>query len=508
MQLQEKFLLTSTESKKKIAVIDKTLNKEYSYEQLIIASLLFKNIIKKYPEKHIGIMVPTSAAAFISIIATLMADKIPVMINYATLASQNCLYAQDKIGFSSILTSRKLLEKLDQEPVEGMIFLEDIKSSITLPMKLKALFASKLSSSSIQKKICHGNDDETSVIIFTSGSEKEPKAVQLSHANIMHQLMTFPKIFDLSPQDVFLGNLPVFHIFGFTLFWLALTAGASIVTHANPLEYRKIVETISKHQVTFVFGTPTFLYGYLKQSSPGIFSSIRYLIAGADKVKEHLREGFRKLHNITVLEGYGTTETSPVISSNTLENNKPGSVGKVINDMQVKIVNCETGEELQHGELGEILVKGPSVMKGYYGELEETTLRIKNGWYETGDMGLIDEDGFLWHKGRLKRFVKIGGEMISLVRVEEILEKYLPDDVLFCVVDVPDEIKGSEIVAALTTKEIDFKKVKKEMQSELPPIAIPKEFYVIENIPTMGSGKVDFLRVEKLCRIFRKEKKK
>jgi len=507
MQLQEKFLYTAKESKKKVAVIDKTLNKEYTYDKLLIASLIFKNIIKKYPEKYIGIMIPTSTAAFISIIATLMADKIPVMINYATLASQNCMYAQDKIGFSTILTSRKLLEKLGQKPVAGMIFLEDIRTEISLPMKLNALFLSKLPISSIQKKIHHGSDDETSVIIFTSGSEKEPKAVQLSHANIMHQLVTFPKIFNITSEDIFLQNLPVFHIFGFTLFWLALSAGSSMVTHANPLEYRNIVNSIKKYGATIVFGTPTFYYGYLKQSEPGDFKTIRYLIAGADKVSQHLREGFKTKHNIDLLEGYGTTETSPVVSSNTPEENKPGSVGKIIHDMQVKIVHCETGKELPFGELGEILVKGPSVMKGYYGDIEETTLRLKNGWYETGDMGLIDEDGFLWHKGRLKRFVKIGGEMISLVKVEEVLEKYLPDDILFCVVDVPDERKGSEIVAALTTKEIDFKTIKKKMQSELPSIAIPKEFYVIENIPTMGSGKVDFLRVEKLCRELRKKRK-
>jgi len=214
MHLQEKFLHTAKESGKKVAVIDKTLNKEYTYDQLLIACLLFKNIIKNILKNNIGIMIPTSAAAFIAIIATLMADKIPVMINYATLASHNCLYAQYKIGFSSILTSRKLLEKLDQKPVDGMIFLEDIKSSISLPMKLKALFLSKIPISSIKKKIYHGNDDETAVIIFTSGSEKEPKAVQLSHANIMHQLVTFPKIFQITSEDVFPSKTFLyFHIF-------------------------------------------------------------------------------------------------------------------------------------------------------------------------------------------------------------------------------------------------------------------------------------------------------
>ncbi len=506
MQLQEKFIQIAKQNSKKIAVIDKTLNQEYTYEQLLVGSLIFQKVIAQYKEKYIGIMVPTSAAAFITVIATLMAGKIPVVINYATGATQNCIYAQDKIGFCTILTSRKLLEKLNQDPVDGMAYLEDMRKSISLGAKLKGLFKSKLPFGSLRKYFYCGDNDETSVILFTSGSEREPKAVQLSHTNIMHQLVTFPEIFGIQPDDVFLGNLPVFHIFGFAMFWLALSTGSSIVTHANPLEYRKVVESIKKHNITFVFGTPTFLFGYLKQSEPGDMSSLRFLIAGADKVSEHLREGYKKKHDIMILEGYGATETSPVVSSNVPGHNKPGSVGRVINGMQVKIVHPDTGEDLPTGEMGEILVKGPSVMKGYFGDLEETTLRIKNGWYETGDMGLLDEDGFLWHKGRLKRFVKIGGEMISLVRVEEIMEQYLPEDVLCCVVDVPDIEKGSEIVAALTAEEIDFRKIQRNMAKELPGIAIPKEYYVIEDIPMMGNGKVDFRTVERICRERRKAK--
>ena len=507
MQLQEKFITVAKTHSKKIAVIDKTLNQEYTYEQLLVGAFIFQKTISEYKEKYIGIMVPTSAAAFITIIATLMADKIPVVINYATGATQNCLYAQDKIGFCTILTSRKLLEKLNQDPVDGMVYLEDVRKSIPLGSKLKGLFKSKLPLGSLGRYYYHGKDDETSVILFTSGSEREPKAVQLSHANIMHQLVTFPDIFNISSEDVFLGNLPVFHIFGFAMFWLALSVGCSIVTHANPLEYKKVVDSIRKHSVTFVFGTPTFLFGYLKQSEPGDLSSIRFLIAGADKVSEHLREGYKKKHNLAILEGYGATETSPVVSSNVPGHNKPGSVGKVINGMQVKIVHPETGAQMPTGEMGEILVKGPSVMKGYFSDLEETTLRIKNGWYETGDMGLLDEDEYLWHKGRLKRFVKIGGEMISLVRVEEILEKHLPEEVICCVVDVPDMEKGSEIVAALTTQKVDFRKIQQDMAKELPGIAIPKEYYVIENIPMMGNGKVDFRSVERICRERRKAKK-
>ena len=168
--------------------------------------------------------------------------------------------------------------------------------------------------------------------------------------------------------------------------------------------------------------------------------------------------------------------------------------------MEVKIIDVDTDEKLPVGEVGKILVKGDMVMKGYLGDLEETSLRIHKDWYDTGDMGMLDEDGYLWHKGRLKRFVKVGGEMISLVKVEEVLNKYLPEDVICCVVDVPNPTKGADVVAAVTTGEFDTRKVLKKMAHDLPGIAIPKEFHILEDIPMMGSGKVNFREVEKVCR--------
>ena len=499
-QIHKKFIEVAKKHPAKIAVYDQTLATDYTYEKILIAALIFQKKIEKYAEKHIGIMIPTSAGAFISLLAVLFSGKIPVLINYATGASQNCLYAQAKVGCETIITSRNLLKKLEQEPVEGMVFLEDLKKEISLWAKLKGALRSKLGTTLLSRTVHLGKEEDTAVIIFTSGSEKEPKAVQLSHANIAHQLVTFPKIFDLYAGDIFLGNLPVFHIFGFTLFWLALNCGASIVTHANPLDYAKVAASIKQYGITFVLGTPTFLYGYLKRSSSGDFSSIRYLIAGADKVHDHLRQGYLQKHKLKILEGYGTTETSPVITSNTPKQNRPGSVGKAIDGMQIKIVDCATDEELPSGKMGKILVKGASVMKGYFADLEETTLRLKDGWYETGDMGILDEDGFLWHQGRLKRFVKVGGEMISLIRVEDELDRLVPQDVVVCVVDVPDPKKGAEIVAAITTSSIDKRKIQKQMRQKLPGIAVPKEFYVIEDIPMMGNGKVNFKEVEKICR--------
>jgi len=253
-----------------------------------------------------------------------------------------------------------------------------------------------------------------------------------------------------------------------------ITVGSAVVAHANPLDYKKIVDSIKKYKITIMIGTPAFFYGYLRRSRPGDFSSVRIAVAGADKLTVHLREGYKKHHDIELLEGYGTTETSPLISVNAKEANKPGSIGKPSPGVKVKIIDRETDEELPRGKEGKIVVKGDNVMKGYYGDLEETSLRIHNGWYDTGDMGIMDGDGFLWHRGRLRRFVKIGGEMVSLVKVEDVLNKLLPDNVICCVVDVPNPTKGADIVAALTTAEVDLQKNQKQMAKDLPSIAIQK----------------------------------
>jgi len=430
-----------------------------------------------------------------------MCGKIPVMINYATGAAENCVYAQEKCSFKTIVTSKKLLEKINVKPVDGMIFLEDIMASLSLFNKLPALIKSKFSAKAIQSFVHNGPENEVSVILFTSGSEKEPKAVQLSHKNILHNLGNIPKLFDFFHEDLFLANLPLFHIFGLTIdFWLPLFLGGSIIAYPNPLDYKIISKLVKKYKITVMAGTPAFYYGYLKKSDPGDFASLRICVAGADKLTPHIYEGFLKKHNVKIMEGYGATETSPVISCNNEEFNKLGSVGKPLPGVQVKILERETDEELPPNKEGKILVKGDLVMEGYLGDLEDTSLRIRNGWYDTGDMGVMDDEGFIWHRGRLKRFVKVGGEMVSLVRVESILETLLPEDSLCCVVDVPNPTKGADIVAAIATSEIDRKKILKQMAKDLPSIAVPKDIYFIENIPMMGSGKVNFREVEQICR--------
>ena len=506
MTLHEKFIRVAKKYSNKIAIIDCATNKEITYKTALISALILAKKIKKYDENKIGIMIPTSAGAILTNLAVLIAGKIPIMINYSTGAIKNSQYAIDKCNFRTIITSKKLLEKLGIEPIENMIFIEDIVKEISTFDKVTGLVKSKIPSVCVNK----GMDEDLAVILFTSGSEKDPKGVQLTNKNILSNINSIMEIYpDIGENDTFMASLPLFHVFGLTVtFWYPMLIGATIVTYPNPLDYSTVSKLVKKYSVNIMVSTPSFLYGNLRKSNPGDFSSLKLCIAGADKVTPHLYEGFLKKHNVKIMEGYGTTETSPVISVNTPKDFKLGSIGKPMPGVEVKILDQETDEKLGPNQTGKIIVKGDNLMKGYYDDPEETSFRIHNHWYDTGDMGYLDEDGFLWHKGRLKRFVKIGGEMVSLVEVESQLEKHLPENAMCCVVDVPNIKKGADIVAAVTTSEMDYKKIKKILAKELPSIAIPKEIHFMEDIPMMPSGKVNFRKVEQICRELHKEKKK
>ena len=498
--LHQHFIDIAKQFSKKEAIHDFSTNKKLTYSRSLIASLLLSSIFSEMDKGFIGIMIPTSAGCVLTNIGILMSGRIPVMINYSTGAEQNAQYAQQKCDFKTIITSKALLEKIDCPHVEGMIYIEDIMAAISPLQKIRAALTASLPGPVIKKLVHQGPGDETAVILFTSGSEKDPKVVQLTHKNILSNIQSVTPIFTFRSDDIFFCALPYFHVFGLTVtMWLPLYHGMKILTYANPLDYRKVCTIIREHKATFMVGTPSFFWGYLRKSEKGDFDSLRIAMAGADKCPDALRDGFKAKHGITVYEGYGATECSPVISVNSPENNRPGSVGKPIQGVQVRIENYATGEELGPGQDGRILVKGDNVMKGYFNDFEQTSLHIRQGWYDTGDMGNIDEDGYLWHVGRLKRFVKIGGEMVSLVKIEDVLEKLLPEDVQCCVVEIPDSIKGAKIVAVVTSI-LDEQAVIKQMAEQLPAIAIPKKFLVWETLPKMGSGKIDFRIISEKAR--------
>ena len=482
-------------SEGKIAFIDRTADRRMTFRKALIAALIISSKLRNAGKGYIGILLPTSSACALSILGSLMSGRTPVMINYSTGAHQNTLFAKRKCGFSAIITARAFLEKINCEPVDGMIFIEDIMASVTFNEKIKAAITAMLPLPVLLKAVHGGRADDDAVILFTSGSEKEPKGVQLTHRNILSNVKSICSMIEVYDKDVILANLPYFHVLGFTVtLWLPLYVGANIVFYSNPLEYKTIATIIREEQPTIMIGTPSFLSGYIRKSDLGDFTSLRIVMCGADKCPESLRQEYLDKHGITLYEGYGTTETSPVIAVNLPGSNKPGSVGKVIANARVKIENYDTGDDCKPNEVGRILVKGDLVMKGYFDEFEETSMRVRHGWYDTGDMGYLDEDGYLWHSGRLKRFVKIGGEMVSLVRVETALERLLPEGVECCVVEVPDLHKGARIIAAVT-EHLDERRTLKQMAERLPKLALPKEFIIMEELPKMGSGKIDFRTV-------------
>jgi acyl-[acyl-carrier-protein]-phospholipid O-acyltransferase/long-chain-fatty-acid--[acyl-carrier-protein] ligase len=495
MLLHQHFIRTAKKFGNKLAFIDKNTNRKITYSQALIATLILKKRLSKYRDGFIGIMVPTSAGCAMSIISSLMSGRTPVMINYSTGADRNAEYAQKKCGFSTIITSKGLLEKINCPAVDGMVFIEDIMAGIGRLEKLSAALQSFLPSVMLQRMVHTGRNDESAVILFTSGSEKDPKAVQLTHRNIVSNIQSASTIFELNESDRMLANLPYFHVFGLSInLWLPLYNGMTIIHYANPVDYKTVCKIIREEEPTMMVGTPSFLRGYLRKSEPGDFRSLRLVVCGADKCPNALRDGFLEKHGIVLYEGYGTTETSPVISANAPHRNRPGSVGRVVPNVQIRIENLETGNECPANEIGRIMVNGDMLMKGYLDDLEETSMRIRQGWYDTGDMGYLDDDGYLWHAGRLKRFVKIGGEMVSLVKVEDVLEKCLPEEASCCVVEIPDTVKGARIVAVVT-EELNEEDIIKQMSEYLPNIALPREFIVMAELPRMGSGKIDFRSV-------------
>ncbi|HDQ44620.1 MAG TPA: bifunctional acyl-ACP--phospholipid O-acyltransferase/long-chain-fatty-acid--ACP ligase [bacterium] len=495
MILHHEFIKMAKKFGDKMAIIDKTTGKEVPYAKALIASLILTKKFGKYQEGYIGMMIPTSAGSFLTVLGIIMAGKVPVMINYSTGAANNCEYAQKKCGFKTIVTSRALCEKIGCRLVPGMVFLEDLMETITAGDKLQAALRSKLPFGTLVRKLPKADIEDVVVILFTSGCEKDPKAVQLTHKNIGSNIRDVVELFGLNDKDILMSILPLFHVFGYTVnFWLPMTTGMTAVTYANPLDYKAIPSIIREQKATMIAGTPIFFSGYLRESKPGDFETLRHAVAGADKCPDALRAGYKQKHNLDLLEGYGTTETSPVISVNLHDRNKPGSIGPPLPSVRVKIADLESGEVLPPNHEGKILVKGDIVMKGYFDDIEETSLRIENGWYDTGDMGMLDDDGFLWHRGRLKRFVKIGGEMVSLVKTENVLEQLLPDGVDCCIVEVPDSVKGARLIAAVTQK-VSEKDLIKKMGRKLPPIEIPKQFIVIPDMPKLGSGKINFREI-------------
>ena len=493
--LDYQFVRIAKRFERKLAIIDRGLQRNFTYRQALTASIILSKKLIRLNEPLVGVMLPTSASAALIILALLMNGKTPVLLNYSTGVEANVEHAKRKCHLKNVVTAKALLDRLKAPMLDGFVYIEDLLNEISFFDKARGALKASHSAERILSSVHRHDIDNIAAILFTTGTEHEPKAVPLTHRNIIANLEALSPIYPFSSNDVMLASLPFFHVFGLTInFWLPICFGMTIVSYINPMDYKAICTIIAKDKPTYLVGTPSFLWGYLHHSKPGDFDSLKLIVTGADKCPESLRRAYQEKHGLMIYEGYGTTETSPIITVNTPSRFRHGSVGWVLSNLQLRIERYETREECETGEVGRILVKGESVFTGYFNDNESTARSFRDGWYDTGDLGYMDDDGFLWHVGRWGRSVKIGGEMISLIRIETVLETLLPQDTPLCVVGVPDAKKGVKIVAAIA-QPIDERRVLREISKQLPAIAIPKKFVVLEELPRTATGKIDFKRV-------------
>ena len=483
-------------------IVADSLGIELTYLRLFVASIFVSKNLKVATDKEkIGILLPALSAGMISNLATLYSVKIPVNLNF-TVSKESLEYSIRKCEIDTIITSKKAHEKYkDILPADiKLIYIDEVLKELTLSASIKPalefIFKPTFLISKKQK-------NELATVMFSSGSTGQPKGIMLSQGNIRSNLFSFGQVFDLKSDDVILGVLPLFHSFGFTVtLWLPLVAGIKVVYHYDPIDTKRIGELAQKNEASILLATPTFLGMYLKRITKEQFANLRICVVGAEKLRASLADAFEEKYGFRPLEGYGCTELSPVATINTNDiklkgikqtGNKVGTVGHPIPGVSVKTVDPDTYETIT-GKPGLLMIKGPNVMLGYLGDQEKTNTVIKDGWYETGDIALIDDEGFVTITDRLSRFSKIGGEMVAHGKVEEELHKALGiEEQVLAVTGVPDDKKGERLVI-VTTVEIDMTIVSEKLANTgLPNLWIPKADSVIkvEKLPILGTGKLD-----------------
>jgi acyl-[acyl-carrier-protein]-phospholipid O-acyltransferase/long-chain-fatty-acid--[acyl-carrier-protein] ligase len=411
----------------------------------------------------------------------------------------------DRCGITTILTSRAFLEKVPTLPnMEGMILLEDILPTISSRDKLAALLKGRLLPARALCRRNGFNPDRPATVIFSSGSTGEPKGVMLTHHNIMSNIEALRMVFRVNLNDNICSALPFFHSFGYTgTLWFPLVSGFSAAYHTNPMDGEKIARMVREHRSTLLLATPTFLLAYLRRASREDFATLRLVVTGAEKLKTRLADAFQEKFGIRPLEGYGATELSPVITLSLpdveiggvrQQGAKEGSVGHPIPGVAIRVVDPESGMTLKSGEPGLIMVKGPNVMLGYLGRADKTAEVVRDGWYVTGDIGVMDDDGFIRITDRLSRFSKIGGEMVPHGVIEDELHNRLGQNQVLAVTAVPDEKRGEKLVVIYTKTATDADDLHRLMaDSELPNLWKPgRDCYLgVECLPVLGSGKLD-----------------
>jgi acyl-[acyl-carrier-protein]-phospholipid O-acyltransferase/long-chain-fatty-acid--[acyl-carrier-protein] ligase len=503
----------------KLQVAD-SMGNEVSGREMLIRVLALRRVLRREvftsDEKYVAVMLPPSVAGVAVNVALAIDRRISANLNY-TAGSDVLNHCTSAVGAKHVLTSERFLSKLDLKLDTEVVLLEGLKDKVSKFDKAIAAIQAVAVPAFLLDRILgtHKIDaDDLLTVIFTSGSTGMPKGVQLSVSNISHNVDAIERAVHLDTSDTVLGVLPFFHSFGYSVtLWSVMTLGPRGIYHFNPLDAKQIGKLSEKYKVTVLLATPTFLRGYLRRVTPEQFASLDVVVVGAEKMPADLFDAFEKKFGVRPVEGYGATELSPLVSVNIPPSRSAakyqpdrieGSVGRPLPGVCARVISPESGEELASGQDGMLMVTGPNVMKGYVGQEELTGKAIQNGWYTTGDIGNIDEEGFIHITGRLSRFSKIGGEMVPHVRVEEELSKLMDaddenesdgdDGVRVCVTSVPDEKKGERlIVLHLPTHKCISELREGLKQAGLPNLFIPSadSFIEVDSIPVLGTGKLD-----------------
>jgi len=478
--------------------------KPLSYNDLITRAIVIATALQDSSKAgdYVGVLLPNSSKTLVVILGLHLHGKVPAMLNYS-IGAAGMLSACHTAQIKTVLTSRRFIElgKLTAEAQAlseqvKLIYLEDIAATVSLTDKLTAVLKCKTVDYWYQHQ--QHSPETPAVVLFTSGSEGTPKGVVLSHSNILANINQIKSRITFNPQDVVLNFLPMFHSFGFTAGTiLPLMNGMKTFFYPSPLHYSVIPEIAYEIGATIMFGTNTFLAAYAKKAHAYDFYNMRYVVAGAEKLQQSTREMWADKFGIRILEGYGATETAPVTSVNTPIDFKAGTVGRFMPEMLHKL---ESVEGIEEG--GRLHVAGPNIMQGYLladnpGVIVSPASLYGPGWYDTGDIVDVDEEGFISIKGRSKRFAKIGGEMVSLAVVEQLATKAWPS-AHHAVVSLADEKKGEQLVL-LTTQEKATVKQLTTIAEGVAAINLPKKIFTVPAIPVLATGKTNYPQVSELA---------
>jgi len=516
--LHREFIHAARRHPFRFAMADQTRPRVSSL-QALIGSIALARTLRGYWEdqRHVGILLPPTVPGALINVAALLCGKTSVNLNY-TVGKSGLEAAVKLAGLRTIVTSKTFVEKAKLELPDGssILWLEDIARTIGTGQKLAAALLALCAPARVIERACGQTVpltmDDVATIIFSSGSTGEPKGVMLSHFNVDANVQGASQVLHLYQDERVLGILPFFHSFGYLVFWLVTLNGQSIVFHPSPLDVTAIGDLVQRYRLTFLVTTPTFLQLYQRRCTPEQFSSLRVVVTGAEKLPARLAQAFEDHFGIAPVEGYGVTECAPVIAVNCPDfraagffqpASRRGTVGQPLPGVSVQIVDPDSFAPLPPDTPGMLLVKGPNVMKGYLGREDLTASVIRDGWYITGDIAKLDDDGFLTITDRLSRFSKIGGEMVPHGKVEDALQQAADTDMkVFAVTGIPDEKKGERLAVLHTLDESRLPDILSKLAEQgLPNLFIPgrNQFVKVETLPVLGTGKLDLRGVKRIA---------